>query len=129
FEDEEVNFDLTNSLKELNREPITASKHLIDGDIFINSGESELSRIVALIYNDILEIASSKLSEEEHCNMFIYPIACLFCRNDKEYKLKLNQTNVGSKTKPDLFCTVNDILILNFEFKLLGCTLLQKKMN
>ncbi|CAG8700828.1 2324_t:CDS:2, partial [Cetraspora pellucida] len=99
----------------------TASRRLIDGDVFMNSSESELSRIVALMFNNLYygipEVAPSKLSEEEHCDMFIYPIARSFRRNDKEYELKLNRANVGSKTRPDLSCTVNDVPILNSEFK------------
>ncbi|CAG8714722.1 15001_t:CDS:10 [Gigaspora margarita] len=89
----------------------TASKRLIDGDVFMNSSESELSRFVALMFNNLYygipEVAPSKLSEEEHCDMFIYPIARSFRRNDKKYELKLNRAN----------------------FKPLSCTPLQEKMD
>ncbi|KAF0444853.1 hypothetical protein F8M41_003277 [Gigaspora margarita] len=74
----------------------TASKRLIDGDVFMNSSVSELSRIVALMFNNLYygipEVAPSKLSEEEHCD-------------------------------------INDVPILNSEFKPLGCTPLQEKMD
>ncbi|CAG8540285.1 21315_t:CDS:2 [Dentiscutata erythropus] len=83
-----------------------ASRRLINGDVFMNSSESELSRIVALTFN-LYYGAPSKLSEEEHCDMFIYPIARSFRRNDKEYELKLNRAN----------------------FKPLGYTPLQEKMD
>ncbi|RHZ75001.1 hypothetical protein Glove_218g42 [Diversispora epigaea] len=60
----------------------TASRRLIGGDVFMDSGKSELNRIVALMFNNLYygipDVAPSKLSEEEHCDMFIYPIARLF---------------------------------------------------
>ncbi|CAG8507266.1 7972_t:CDS:10, partial [Scutellospora calospora] len=110
-----------------------ASRRLSRGDVFMECGESDLNRLVALMFNNLYygipEVAPSKLSEEEHCDMFIYPIARSFHRSEKEYELRLNRTTSGSKSRPDLSCVVNDVLILNSEFKPLGCTPLQEKKD
>nr|CAG8513078.1 11382_t:CDS:2 [Entrophospora candida] len=61
----------------------TASRHLIGGDVF-------------------MEVSPLKLSEEEHCDMFIYPNTRSFHRSEKEYELRLNCATAGLKTRPDL---------------------------
>ena len=75
------------------------------------------------------EVAPLKLFKEEHHDMFIYPITRLFHGSEKEYTLRLNHANAGSKTRPDLSCTVDDIPILNSEFKPVDCTPLQQKKD
>lgn len=62
--------------------------------------------------------------------MFLYPISRpLFTGPEKEYELRLNRANKGSKKRPDLSCTVNDVVILNSEIKPLGHTPLQQKKD
>ncbi|CAG8518534.1 6129_t:CDS:2 [Acaulospora morrowiae] len=84
----------------------TASKHLIGGDVFMERGKTELNKMVALMLNDLYccipDVAPSKLFEEEHCNIFIYPISRSFNKSEKDYKLKLNRANANSKIRPDL---------------------------
>ncbi|CAG8851054.1 33894_t:CDS:2, partial [Gigaspora margarita] len=59
-----------------------ASRCLSHGDVFMECGESDLNRLIMLIFNNLYygipEVAPQKLSEEEHCDMFIYPIAHSF---------------------------------------------------
>ncbi|CAG8487611.1 259_t:CDS:10 [Acaulospora morrowiae] len=111
----------------------TISKHLIGEDVFMDCGKAQFNRMVALMFNNLYcgipKVAPSKLSEEEHCDMFIYPIIRSFHGSEKEYTLRLNRANAGSKTRPDLSCTVTDIPILSSEFKPLGCTPLQQKKD
>lgn len=104
--------------------------HLVNNDIFMNGGNSDLSRAVTCSFNDLSKcvpkVAPLKLSEEEHCYMFLYPISRpLFTGSEKEYELRLNRANKGTKKRPDLSCTVNDVPILNSEIKPLGYTPLQ----
>ncbi|CAG8570243.1 908_t:CDS:10, partial [Cetraspora pellucida] len=110
-----------------------ASRRLSRGDVFMECGESDLNRLVTLMFNNLYygipEVAPSRLSKKEHCDMFIYPIVRSFRRSEKEYELRLNRTTAGSKSRPDLSCVVNDVLILNSEFKPLGCTPLQEKKD
>src|SRR4051812_8676844 len=73
-----------------------------------------------------MKIAPLKLSEEEHCLHFVYPIARPFFVGEKEYDLVLNRSNTGSKRRPDLSCVVDGVPILNSEFKPLGNTPLQR---
>ncbi|CAG8703677.1 11527_t:CDS:2, partial [Dentiscutata heterogama] len=76
------------------------------------------------------KVAPLKLSEEEHCYMFLYPISRpLFTGSEKEYELRLNRANKGTKKRPDLSCTVNDVPILNSEIKPLGYTHLQRRKD
>ncbi|CAJ0833582.1 14340_t:CDS:10 [Entrophospora sp. SA101] len=107
--------------------------HLVGGDVFMDSVKSQLNRIVASMFNNLYysipEVAPSKLSEEEHCDMFIYPITRSFHRPEKEYELGLNRATARSKTRPDLSCLVNGVAILNSEFKPLGFTPLQGKKD
>ncbi|CAG8737662.1 1845_t:CDS:10, partial [Funneliformis caledonium] len=103
----------------------TASRYLYGEDVFMDRGESELGKKVALMFNNLYacipEIAPSKLSEEEHIDMFVYPITrSLFRGPEKEYELRLNRA-VQAQKKTDLSCVVDDITILNSEFKPLGC--------
>ncbi|CAG8521200.1 14871_t:CDS:2 [Acaulospora colombiana] len=134
--DEEIKFDIMNVSMELNREPTVKSVVINYGALLVMSvphlvnnwlaeimdyGNAGLNRMIALMFNDLYynipEVAPSKLSEEEHCDMFIYPLTRLFRGSEKEYELRLNRANAGSKTRPDLSCIVNDVLILNSEFK------------
>ncbi|CAG8841418.1 32020_t:CDS:2, partial [Racocetra persica] len=71
----------------------SASRCLCYGDVFMEYGESDQNRLVALMFNNL---------------------------SNKEYELRLNRTNAGSKSRPDLLCIVNDVSILNSEFKPLG---------
>ncbi|PKC01173.1 hypothetical protein RhiirA5_427127 [Rhizophagus irregularis] len=73
-----------------------------------------------------MKTAPLKLSKEEHCLHFVYPIARPFFVGEKEYDLVLNRSNSGSRKRPDLSCVVNGVPILNSEFKPLGNTLLQR---
>ncbi|CAG8587959.1 17263_t:CDS:2 [Acaulospora colombiana] len=60
--DEEIKFDLVNVSMELNREPTvkissslrdTASKQLVGGDVFMDCGNAELNRMLALMFNNL----------------------------------------------------------------------------
>lgn len=53
----------------------------------------------------------------------------LFSGSEKEYDLQLNRANKGSKKRPDLSCTVNNVAILNSEIKPLGHTPLQRNQD
>ncbi|CAG8512093.1 19967_t:CDS:2, partial [Gigaspora rosea] len=45
-------------------------------DAFMESGQSKLGRLVARAFNDfVMHVAPLKLSEEEHCLHFVYPIS------------------------------------------------------
>ncbi|CAG8830426.1 28010_t:CDS:2, partial [Gigaspora margarita] len=105
--------------------------HFLAKDVFIEHGQSKLHKAVAHCFNDLYdsipEVVFLKITEEEHCFTFLYPIVHLFFTGKKEYKLSLNRANLG-KERPNLSCTINNILILNSEIKPIGCTpLLQKK--
>ncbi|CAG8708403.1 505_t:CDS:2, partial [Ambispora leptoticha] len=85
--------------------------HFLGMDAFMEGGKSKLSRLVARAFNDlydsVMNIAPLKLSEEEHCLRFVYPISRPFFVGEKEYDLVLNRSNSGSKKRPDLSCVVN----------------------
>ena len=67
-----------------------------------------------------------KITEEEHCYKFLYPITKPFFINPlKEYKVVLNCATAGLKKRSDLSCVVNNVTILNLEIKLLRCILHQ----
>ncbi|CAI2194673.1 9706_t:CDS:2, partial [Funneliformis geosporum] len=104
--------------------------HFLGLDSFVENGESKLSKIVARSFNDIydsvMKVAPLKMSEEEHCLNFVYPLARPFFSGEKEYELILNRANTGTKKRPDLSCVVDGVPILNSEFKPLGCTPLQR---
>lgn len=71
-----------------------------------------------------------KITEEEHCYMFLYPVTKPFFLNPlREYKLVLNRAISGSRKRPDLSCVVDDVPILNSEIKPLKCTPLQQKKD
>jgi hypothetical protein len=62
--------------------------------------------------------------------MFLHPISRpLFTGPEKEYELRLNRADKGSKKRPDLSCTVDSVSILNSEIKPLGHTPLQQKKD
>ncbi|CAG8648632.1 4247_t:CDS:2, partial [Paraglomus brasilianum] len=108
--------------------------HFLGNDVFMNGGNSKLSRAVACafndLYNSIPDVAPPKMSEDEYCYMFLHPISRpLFAGSRKEYELILNRANTGSKKRPDLSCTVDCVPILNAEFKPVGCTPLQRKKD
>ncbi|CAG8603326.1 10911_t:CDS:2, partial [Ambispora leptoticha] len=105
--------------------------HFLGNDVFMNGGNSKLSRTVACAFNDLVpDVAPPKMSEDEHCYMFLHPISRpLFAGSRKEYELMLNRANTSSKKRPDLSCTVNRVPILNSEFKPVGCTPLQRKKD
>ncbi|GBC15880.2 hypothetical protein GLOIN_2v1140040 [Rhizophagus irregularis DAOM 181602=DAOM 197198] len=111
--------------------------HFIGEDVFMNGGKTKLSRDVACSFNDLyngLPMVSSnimeKITEEEHCYMFLYPVTKPFFLNPlREYKLVLNRATPGSRKRPDLSCVVDDITILNSEIKPLKCTPLQQKKD
>ncbi|KAG9304596.1 hypothetical protein G9A89_020160 [Geosiphon pyriformis] len=116
--------DILSSLNE------ASFNHFLGMDTYMEGGKSKLSRLVARSFNDLyhntMNIAPIKLSEEEHCLNFLYPIVRPFFGGEKEYDLVLNRSNAGSKKRPDLSCVVNGIPILNSEFKPFGSTSLQR---
>lgn len=79
-------------------------------------------------YSSITETNLQKMSEEEHCYTFLYPILRPFFSGEKQYKFVLNRANLG-KERPDLSCMMNSIPILNSEFKPVGCTSSQKNKD
>ncbi|CAG8499140.1 12211_t:CDS:10 [Ambispora leptoticha] len=82
--------------------------HLVNNDIFMNGGNSDLSR--AVTSKCVPKVAPLKLSEEEHCYMFLYPISRpLFTGSEKEYELRLNRANKGTK-KDQIFPARKDSL-------------------
>ncbi|CAG8651982.1 9246_t:CDS:10, partial [Acaulospora morrowiae] len=108
--------------------------YFLGNDVFMNGGNSKLSRAVACAFNDLYnsvpDVAPPKMSEDEHCYMFLHPISRpLFAGSRKEYELILNRANTGSTKRPDLSCTVDRVPILNSEFKPVGCTPLQRKKD
>ncbi|CAI2180548.1 6626_t:CDS:2 [Funneliformis geosporum] len=80
----------------------TAGRHFICGDVFMDRGESELNKLVSIMFNNLYygipDVAPLKLSEEEHCDMFVYPISRSFHRSGKEYDLVLNRATRGKDT-------------------------------
>ncbi|CAG8726368.1 8544_t:CDS:2, partial [Cetraspora pellucida] len=107
--------------------------HFLNKDVFIEGGKSKLNRAVARsfndLYNNVSKVASPKISENEHCYKFLYPIICPFFSDENEYELLLDRANAGSRKRPDLSCVVDAVPILNSEFKPLGCTPLQRKKD
>ncbi|GBB97779.1 hypothetical protein RclHR1_30640003 [Rhizophagus clarus] len=105
-------------------------RHLVNKNIFMDCGSSDLSRAVACSFNCVPDVAPIKLSEDEHTCMFLHPISRpLFTGPEKEYELRLNRADKGSKKRPDLSCTVDGVSILNSEIKPLGHTPLQQKKD
>ncbi|CAG8660447.1 2_t:CDS:2, partial [Paraglomus brasilianum] len=81
-------------------------------------------------YNSLPAVTPLKMSEEEHCYMFLYPIIHpFFLGPQKEYKLLLNHSTGGSRQRPDFACVVGDIPILISEIKPLGYTPLQQRKD
>ncbi|GET59557.1 hypothetical protein GLOIN_2v1700036 [Rhizophagus irregularis DAOM 181602=DAOM 197198] len=108
--------------------------HLVNKNVFMDCESSDLSRAVACSFNDLFNcvqcVAPIKLSEDEHTCMFLHPISRpLFTGPEKEYELRLNRADKGSKKRPDLSCTVDGVSILNSEIKPLGHTPLQQKKD
>ncbi|CAG8792303.1 3924_t:CDS:2, partial [Dentiscutata erythropus] len=109
----------------------------IGEDVFMNGGKTKLSRDVACSFNDLYNgllmspsKMTEKITEEEHCYMFLYPVIKPFFLNPlREYKLVLNRATSGSRKRPDLSCVVDDVTILNSEIKPLKCTPLQQKKD
>ncbi|CAG8510817.1 482_t:CDS:10, partial [Ambispora gerdemannii] len=84
--------------------PEAYCNHFLGNDVFMNGGNSKLSRTVACAFNDLYnsvpDVAPSKMSEDEHCYMFLHPLF-----------------------------TVDRVAILNSESKPVGCTPLQHKKD
>lgn len=75
-------------------------------------------------YNCIPDIAPQKMTEDEHCYTFLHPIfRPIFSNSKKEYELTLNRANKNLTKRPVLSCFIEDIPILNSEFKPLGSIL------
>ncbi|RUS20972.1 hypothetical protein BC937DRAFT_93944 [Endogone sp. FLAS-F59071] len=109
-------------------------RHLAGKDAFLDGGKSGLSRTIARLFNDLYDglpmVAPLKMSEDEHCYMFLHPITRpFFLGSRKEYKLLLNRATAGSKQRPDLACVVDNIPILASEIKPLGYTQLQQRKD
>ncbi|CAG8652649.1 9996_t:CDS:2 [Gigaspora margarita] len=65
-----------------------ANRHLSHEDVFMECGESDLNRLVALMFNNLIpEIAPQKLFEEKHCDMFIIQLLILFIDPKKNTNL------------------------------------------
>ncbi|CAG8670495.1 613_t:CDS:2, partial [Paraglomus brasilianum] len=99
--------------------PYTVQESSLSPDILSSLNEASFN-ICGRRYDSVMNIAPLKLSEEEHCLRFVYPISRPFFVSEKEYDLVLNRSNSGSKKRPDLSCMVNGVPILNSEFKPLG---------
>lgn len=70
------------------------------------------------------------MTEELHCCNLLYPhVNPIFNQPLREYKVQLNRAVKGTKKRPDFSCLVDEIPILNSEFKPLGCTPLQRKKD
>ncbi|RUP47589.1 hypothetical protein BC936DRAFT_145560 [Jimgerdemannia flammicorona] len=111
-----------------------ARRHLAGKDAFLDGGKSGLSRTIARLFNDLYDglpmVAPLKMSEDEHCYMFLHPITRpFFLGPRKEYKLLLNHATAGSKQRPDFACVVDNIPILASEIKPLGYTWLQQRRD
>ncbi|KAG9304586.1 hypothetical protein G9A89_020150 [Geosiphon pyriformis] len=108
--------DILSSLNE------ASFNHFLGMDTYMEGGKSKLSRLVARSFNDLyhntMNIAPIKLSEEEHCLNFLYPIVRPFFGGEKEYDLVLNRSNAGSKKRPDLSCVVNGDLMESYSMDL-----------
>ncbi|PKC55151.1 hypothetical protein RhiirA1_403104 [Rhizophagus irregularis] len=77
-------------------------------------------------YNCIPDIAPQKMTENEHCYKFLHPISRpIFSNSKKEYELTLNHANKNLTKRPVFSCVIEDIPILNSEFKPLGSIPLQ----
>ncbi|CAG8844189.1 26210_t:CDS:2, partial [Gigaspora margarita] len=106
--------------------------HFLAKNVFMENEQFKLYKAVAYCFNDLCDsipkVVSLKMTKEEHCFTFFYPIVQPFFTSKKEYKLSLYYANL-EKERPDLSCTINDIPILNSEIKPIGCTLLLQKKN
>ncbi|CAB5388910.1 unnamed protein product [Rhizophagus irregularis] len=66
------------------------------------------------------------MTENEHCYKFLHPISRpIFSNSKKEYELTLNHANKNLTKRPVFSCVIEDIPILNSEFKPLGSIPLQ----
>ncbi|CAG8608566.1 3683_t:CDS:10, partial [Ambispora gerdemannii] len=110
-----------------------ARKHLMDEDSYIYADNSELGRAAACTFNELRNLpplAPSKMSEALHCCNLLYPhVHPIFNQPLREYEVRLNRVVKGTKKRHDLSCVVDEIPVLNSEFKPLGCTPLQKKKD
>ncbi|CAG8664513.1 6834_t:CDS:2, partial [Racocetra fulgida] len=115
FENEEINFDLTNISKELNREPTV-----------------EVSSIIVLCwpcpYSNFTNQEWKKITKTNPYTLQESPLP-------PEISLSLRETASRRLIDGDVFMNsseselINDVPILNSEFKPLGCTPLQEKMD
>ncbi|CAG8638325.1 1383_t:CDS:2, partial [Cetraspora pellucida] len=73
-----------------------AMMHLMGKESHMQSDESKLSKAVARTFNDLCDIPThspTKISEELHCDMLLYPyINSLFFGRLAEYEVRLNRT-------------------------------------
>ncbi|PKC00858.1 hypothetical protein RhiirA5_427595 [Rhizophagus irregularis] len=97
---------------------------------FIVNDGIPLALIVAYSFNDLYncipDIAPQKMTENEHCYKFLHPISRpIFSNSKKEYELTLNHANKNLTKRPVFSCVIEDIPILNSEFKPLGSIPLQ----
>ncbi|CAG8516941.1 10924_t:CDS:10, partial [Funneliformis caledonium] len=110
-----------------------AIMHLMGKESYMQPDESELSKAVARTFNDLCDIpihSSVKTSEELHCDKLLYPyIISLFFGRLAEYEVRLNRTVSGTQKRPDFSCVVDDVPILNSEFKPLGVTPFKRKKD
>ncbi|RUS29736.1 hypothetical protein BC938DRAFT_480302 [Jimgerdemannia flammicorona] len=109
-------------------------RHLTGEDAYLDGGKSGLSRTIARLFNDLYDglpvVAPLKMSEDEHCYMFLHPITRpFFLGPQKEYNLLLNRATAGSKRRPDFACVVDNVPILASEIKPLGYTPLQQRKD
>ncbi|RUS29466.1 hypothetical protein BC938DRAFT_480633 [Jimgerdemannia flammicorona] len=108
-------------------------KHVMGADIYMNADDTELSRAAARIFNDLRDLPLTspvKMSEDLHCCKLLHPhIRSVFLGPLKEYETRLNRSVKNTKQRPDFSCVVDDIPMLNSEFKPLGHTALQKKKD
>ncbi|RIB08651.1 hypothetical protein C2G38_2044964 [Gigaspora rosea] len=82
-----------------------AMMHLMGKESHMQSDESKLSKAVARTFNDLCDIPThspTKISEELHCDMLLYPyINSLFFGRLAEYEVRLNRTERVNKLAED----------------------------
>ncbi|CAG8512968.1 46250_t:CDS:2, partial [Gigaspora margarita] len=107
-----------------------AEECVFGSSIYMNAGESFLSKCAGRIFNDLHEVpveAPSKISEDLHRCNYLYPFIKSLI--PKVYEVRLNRSVADSRKWPDFSCAVDNIPILNSEIKPLGFTPLQNKKD
>ncbi|CAB4376347.1 unnamed protein product [Rhizophagus irregularis] len=93
-----------------------------------NDRHSQLAkRIFCDLVDDVPIITPRRTSEDEHRFQFLDPfLKPIFGGPYKNYNLRFNRIVYGTQKRPDFFCIVDEVPILNSEVKPIGYTRLQK---